>query len=317
MTDRSLRALGLDGAPAELPLTYPGRPVEEPALLTDGRLLPLRPAPGPLGEWRVVTGMASGPAADPARSPDGAGPAPAALPSGGQPGAEGRAPSGAPPPDGTPAAEPALDELLDRLGAARSGTRRPVLAVGSNASPAQLHHKLTLRGAGATVPMVPVQVRGIGIGCSAHIGLHGYVAAAPYAEPAARHTLVAGWLDPAQLAAVDETEFNYRRVWVPGGAFPMTLPSGEPLGGAYLYVSVHGVLADPATGRPRPGGGDQGALLTALLAASAELRALLGPGPERWVERARADEAVRAEGRAVFHRAGWARPEGLPELHHE
>ncbi|MEU8547864.1 hypothetical protein AB0C81_12835 [Streptomyces roseoverticillatus] len=288
--DRSLRALGLDGAPAELPLTYPGRPVEEPALLTDGQLLPLRAGPGPLGGWRVVTGMA-GP---------------------GHPGT-----AGAPRPGGNPATEPALDELLDRLGAPRSGTRRPVLAVGSNASPAQLHHKLTLCGTGATVPMVPVRVRGIGVGCSAHIGRHGYVAAAPYADPAARHTLVAGWLDPAQLAAVDETEFNYRRVWVPGGAFPMTLPSGEPLGGAYLYVSVHGVLADPATGRPRPGGGDQGALLTALLAASAELRALLGPGPERWVERARADEAVRAEGRAVFHRAGWARPEGLPELHHE
>ncbi|WP_367131348.1 MULTISPECIES: hypothetical protein [Streptomyces] len=283
MADRSLRALGLDGAPAELPLTYPGRPVEEAALLADGQLLPLRPGPGPLGGWRVVTGMGTADAAD----------------------------------AGTPAAEPALDAFLDRTRAARVRSRRPVLAVGSNASPAQLHHKLTARAVAATVPMVPVDVRGIGIGCSAHIGLHGYVAAAPYADPAARHTLVAAWLDPAQLAAVDETEFNYRRVWMPGDAFPMVLPSGEPLGGAHLYVSVHGVLADPATGRPRPGGGDQGALLTALLAASAELRALLGPGPERWVERARADEAVRAEGRAVFRRAGWARPECLPRLHHE
>ncbi|MGW2600594.1 hypothetical protein [Streptomyces klenkii] len=299
MTDRSLRALGLDGAPAELPLTYPGRPVEEAALLADGQLLPLRPGPGPLGEWRVVTGMASGRAADPARAPGGTGPAPAASP------------------DSAPAAEPALDAFLDRTRAARVRSRRPVLAVGSNASPAQLHHKLTARAVAATVPMAPVDVRGIGIGCSAHIGRHGYVAAAPYADPAARHTLVAAWLDPAQLAAVDETEFNYRRVWMPGDAFPMVLPSGEPLGGADLYVSVHGVLADPATGRPRPGGGDQGALLSALLAASAELRALLGPGPERWVERARADEAVRAEGRAVFRRAGWVRPERLPRLHHE
>ncbi|RKN76433.1 hypothetical protein D7231_05410 [Streptomyces klenkii] len=283
MTDRSLRALGLDGAPAELPLTYPGRPVEEPALLADGQLLPLRPDPGPLGGWPVVTGMGTAEAAG----------------------------------GGAPAAGPALDAFLDRTHAARVRSRRPVLAVGSNASPAQLHHKLTVRAVAATVPMVPVDVRGIGIGCSAHIGLHGYVAAAPYADPAARHTLVAAWLDPAQLAAVDETEFNYRRVWLPGDAFPMVLPSGEPLGGAHLYVSVHGVLADPATGRPRPGGGDQGALLTALLAASAELRALLGPGPERWVERARADEAVRAEGKAIFRRAGWARPERLPRLHHE
>ncbi|GGX82146.1 hypothetical protein [Streptomyces hiroshimensis] len=268
MTDRSLRALGLDGPPAELPLTYPGRPVEEPALLTGGELLPLRPGPGPLDGWRVVTGM------------------------------EG--------------AEPGLDLFLDRMHAARVRSRHPVLAVGSNASPAQLHHKLTRRGTGATVPMAPVEVHGIGVACSAHIGRHGYVAAAPYADPAARRTLVAGWLDAAQLAVVDETEFNYRRLWVPGERFPMTLPSGSPLGGAYLYVSLHGVLADPAGGGPRAGGGDQGGLLSELLAASQALRELLGPGPEQWVARARADEAVRAEGRAVFRREGWVLPDGLP-----
>ncbi|MFE5871076.1 hypothetical protein ACFQ6V_20835 [Streptomyces roseifaciens] len=267
MADRSLRALGLDGAPAELPLTYPGRPVGEPALLTGGELLPLRPDPGPPGEWRVVTGMGE--------------------------------------------AEPGLDAFLDRMSAARVRSRHPVLAVGSNASPAQLHHKLTRRGPGATVPMAPVEVHGIGVGCSAHIGRHGYVAAAPYADPAARRTLVAGWLDDAQLAVVDETEFNYRRVWVPGGDFPMVLPSGHRLGGAHLYVSLHGVLADPGGGGPRAGGGDQRGLLSALLAASQALRELLGPGPEDWVARARADEAVRAEGRAVFRREGWVLPEGL------
>ncbi|MGK5731344.1 hypothetical protein [Streptomyces sp. URMC 124] len=270
MADRSLRALGLDGAPAELPLTYPGRPVEEPALLTGGELLPLRPAPGPPGEWRVVTGMER---------------------------------------DGD---EPGLDRFLDRMRAARVGSRHPVLAVGSNASPAQLHHKLARGGPGATVPMVPVEVHGIGVGCSAHIGRHGYVAAAPYADPAARRTLVAGWLDDAQLAVVDATEIHYRRVRVPGADFPMALPSGHRLGAAHLYVSRHGVLADPAGGGPRAGGGDQGRLLSALLAASRALRELLGPEPQDWVTRARADEAVRTEGRAVFRREGWVLPAGLP-----
>lgn len=262
MTDRSLAALGLGGAPAELPLTYPGRPVTEPALLHGDRLLPLRPAEGRrLGDWRLVT--------------DGAGP----------PG-------------------PRLDDALRALGGPPAGPRHPVLAVGSNASPAQLHHKLTGRGLTAAVPMVPVRVRGVGVGCSGHIGRHGYVAAAPYADPAADRVLVISWLDGGQLAAVDATELNYRRALLPGTGFPMSMPSGERLGGAYVYVSVHGVLADPATGLPLPGGGDQHALLSGLLAASAELRALLGPDPASWVARARADEAVRTEGRRILHGQG-------------
>ncbi|UQI47834.1 hypothetical protein M1P56_27610 [Streptomyces sp. HU2014] len=264
MTDRSLAALGLGGAPAELPLTYPGRPVTEPALLTGDQLLPLCAAEGRrLGDWRVV--------ADEAGPPD----------------------SG-----------PRLDAALAALGRPTAGRRHPVIAVGSNASPAQLLHKLTGHGLSTAVPMVPVRVRGVGVGCSGHIGRHGYVAAAPYADPAADRVLVISWLDTEQLAAVDATEFNYRRALLPGTGFPMAMPSGERLGGAYLYVSVHGVLVDEATGLPLPGGGDQHALLSGLLAASAELRALLGPDPASWVARARADEAVRTEGRRILRGRG-------------
>ncbi|MBT2384363.1 hypothetical protein [Streptomyces sp. ISL-11] len=276
MTDRSLEALGLDGAPAEFPLTYPGRPVTEPALLAGDELLPLRVRDGRLGTWGVVTAMD-----DPA--PDGG-------PDGG--------------PDAAPSHEPGLDTVLDRLGRPRTGQRHPVIAVGSNASPAQLHHKFTRRGLPTAAPMVPVRVRGVGVGCSGHIGLHGYVAAAPYHAPDAELTLVISWLDTAQLAAVDTTELNYLRVLLPGDAFPMTMPSGERLGGAYLYVSVHGVLIDRHSGRPLPGGGDQWALLGRLLAASPDLRGLLGPDPASWVARARADEAVRAEGKRIFRSQG-------------
>ncbi|EFL23169.1 conserved hypothetical protein, partial [Streptomyces himastatinicus ATCC 53653] len=91
--------------------------------------------------------------------------------------------------------------------------RHPVIAVGSNASPAQLHYKLSRPGHPATVPMVPVLVHGIAVGCSAHIGRYGYVASAPYGDPAARTPLVVSWLDDAQLDAVDRTEVpNYQRV---------------------------------------------------------------------------------------------------------
>ncbi|MFF4404435.1 hypothetical protein [Streptomyces sp. NPDC001404] len=200
---------------------------------------------------------------------------------------------------GRPVTEPSLlagDELLPWDPAALTG-RHPVIAVGSNACPAQLRHKLRQDGLPCLVPMAPAEVRGIAVGCSAHIGVHGYVAAAPYADPGAAPTLVITWLDAEQLASVDRTEFNYQRVLVPGTGF--------------LYVSRHGVLAHPDTGRPHPGAHDQRALLTALLAASPRLRALLGPGPEHWVARARTEPEVREAGKRIFVEEGWVRPAGL------
>ncbi|MET7936850.1 hypothetical protein [Streptomyces sp. NPDC005322] len=213
-------------------------------------------------------------------------------------------------PAGGPSREP-LDALLARLGEASTGERHPVIAVGSNASPAQLHHKLTRPDRPAVVPMIPVEVEGIAVGCSAHIGRYGYVASAPHTAPATRTPLVVSWLDADQLRAVDATEHpNYRRTLLPGADFPMTLPSGERLGGGYLYVGVCGVLLSPgATATPLPGGGDQSALLAGLLAASSRLRTLLGPDPHTWVTRASADPTIRKEGTQVFQDEGWALPQ--------
>ncbi|MFI0775196.1 hypothetical protein [Streptomyces sp. NPDC021212] len=245
MDDLSLAALGFGDVPALAPLSYPGRPVTTPALLTGGELRPLDPA------------------------------------------------------------------LLERY-----RHRHPVIAVGSNASPAQLHYKLSRPGRPATVPMVPVRVHGVAVGCSAHIGRYGYVASAPYGDPAACTPLVVSWLDDAQLDVVDRTEVpNYRRARLPGADFPMVMPSGERLDAAYLYVSTHGVLTEPGDGgRPLPGGGDQSALLAGLLASSARLRDLLGPDPAAWVGRAGADAAVRTAGTRVFHDEGWAGPRGHDPL---
>ncbi|MFG2192808.1 hypothetical protein [Streptomyces sp. NPDC048639] len=207
----------------------------------------------------------------------------------------------------------ALDEVLAGLGQVATGRRHPVIAAGSNASPGQVRYKLTRLGLPVAVPMVPVRVRGVGIGCSAHISRPGFVAATPYAAPEAELTLVVSWLDPAQLAALDSTEIlNYRRALLPGDRFPMTMPSGERLGGAYLYVSERGLLAGP-DGSPRPGGGDQHDLLSALLAASPRLRDVLGPGPESWVARAGSDAGVRQLGARIFAEEGWVLPPtGLP-----
>ncbi|WP_431042143.1 hypothetical protein ACQUSR_09630 [Streptomyces sp. P1-3] len=277
VTDRSLESLGFTDVPLDQPLTYPGRPVSGPVLLHNGELWPLTARPGPLGGWPVAGPDGNGVDSDGDGPRDGGG--------------------------------DLLDAVLTRLGTAVIAARHPVIAVGSNASPAQLRRKLTRRGVGMTLPMARVTVHGIGIGVSAHIGTAGYVAAAPYADPLARTEVVVGWYDDEQLRVVDDTEHpNYRRLLLPGADFPMTLPSAEPLAAAFVYAGVHGVLSGP-DGAPRPGGGDQSALLAALLAASGRLRELLGPDPESWVRRARADAAVRAAGRAVFREEGWALPQ--------
>ncbi len=195
-----------------------------------------------------------------------------------------------------------LDAVLRGSGLAGVAGREPVIAVGSNASPGQMRHKLVLAGTPVALPMVPVTAGGLAIGVSAHISVAGYVSASPFADPGCVSTPVVSWLDPAQLTAVDATEPNYHRVRLPAADFPLTLPGGRPLPQAWLYVNRHGVLTlDGLTPRP---GGEQRALLRELLAASARLRALLGPGPRTWVARAACDPAVRAQGNRVFAEEG-------------
>ncbi|MGA6221948.1 hypothetical protein ACPESV_16660 [Streptomyces umbrinus] len=270
MTHRSIEALGFTDVPALQPLTYPGRIIDEPVLLSGKELLALRVRRQRLGGWLVDCGDVPG--------------------------------------------EETLDSALDRLGQASAGSRYPVISVGSNAAPGQVSHKFGRIGIADAMPMIPVRVRGVSVGLSAHISPAGYVAAAPYLDPEAETPLVVTWLDAAQLKVVDDTEFpGYRRALLPGDAFPMVMPSGERLGGAYIYFSAHGVLAD-RNGAPRPGGRDQAALLRELLSESRALRELLGPDPESWVRRAGADEAVRDNGTGVFREEGWLtlQPEFLP-----
>lgn len=201
--------------------------------------------------------------------------------------------------------ERALDQVLEDLGDAPTRERYPVIAVGSNASPAQVSYKLQRAGGlSRAVPMVPVKISGIGVGLSAHISRAGYVSASPYASDARDTTLVVSWLDEAQLAAVDATEFpNYGRALLPGDGFPMVLPNGWRLEGAYLYFNTRGLLAHPdgTLRAPAP----QPDVLRALLRESAPLRDLLGPDPESWVARAAADPRRCAAGTAVFEEEGW------------
>ncbi|AZM45481.1 hypothetical protein DMB38_06265 [Streptomyces sp. WAC 06738] len=263
MPDRTLEALGLATVPLLEPLAYPGPPVPGPSLLAGDRLLPLRPAPGGVGRWRVADGGT-----------------------------------------GT-----GLDEALAALGQPPVAARVPVLALGSNAAPGQVRHKLTHLGLPAVVPVSPVTAGGLGVGVSGHISAPGYVAAAPYAEAGAEAGLWVTWLDDGQLRAVDGTEMpNYGRALLPAAEFPVRLPGGGLLPDTYVYYNVRGILSD-GRGRPLPQALDQPALLTRLLAASSRLRDLLGPAPRDWVARAGADAGVREAGTRIFHEEGWLLPE--------
>lgn len=121
--------------------------------------------------------------------------------------------------------------------------RHQVLAVGSNAAPAQMLRKFTGRRVSTVLPMVRVRVHGLASGVSAHISRAGYVPATPIAAPGELHTMSVLWLDDEQLAALDDSEPNYLRVRL-GAQFPVALPSGVRLDGCDVYVSRWGCLRD-------------------------------------------------------------------------
>jgi hypothetical protein len=174
--------------------------------------------------------------------------------------------------------------------------RTAVLAVGSNASPAQLARKMALSGIRSPLPMVRARVTGIAVGVSAHVSRMGYVSASPVHAPGAVRELFVTWLDAEQLAVVDASEGvplpggNFRRAWLPGSVARVELEDGRTLPGVHAYVNRRGVLHN-GTGAPRAHPG-QRELITELLLAVPRLRELFGLTPEEFVTRARADAAL-------------------------
>lgn len=182
--------------------------------------------------------------------------------------------------------------------------RAPVLAIGSNASPGQLRHKMAEFGIVSPVPMVRARVTGVGVGVSAHVSRMGYVSASPFHAPYATRELFVIWLDAEQLAVIDASEGvplengNYGRAWLPSPEVRVELENGVTLPGVHSYVNRHGVLHD-GTGTPRTHPG-QRELLTELLVGSPRLRELFGVTPEEFVARARADRERCAAGTRFF-----------------
>jgi hypothetical protein len=196
-----------------------------------------------------------------------------------------------------------LDRYLGASGGAPAASRTPVLAVGSNASPAQLQRKLINAGLRALVPVTAVSVRGLAVGVSAHVSRPGYLPATPIPSADAVSDLWILWLDEAELAAVDATEPNYDRVPLPD-RYPVRLPTGQPVTRSSVYLSRHGYLLNEA-GEPRRLT-DQPTLISGLPAEIPALALLVGTSPQEWIEHTR-DAAVRDAVREVFGSMGLVR----------
>ncbi|MFF9815551.1 hypothetical protein [Streptomyces sp. NPDC014006] len=192
--------------------------------------------------------------------------------------------------------------------------RAPVLAVGSNACPGQLRHKMDEFGISSPVPMVRARVTGVDIGVSAHVSRLGYVSASPVRSPSCVRDLFVVWFDTEQLTVIDASEGvplpdgNFRRAWLPAPDVRVELADGRILPGVYSYVNRRGVLhnGDRAP-RRHPG---QRALLTELL-ASERWRELFGVTPEEFCARARADVGLCARGTRLLAEARLVTASGL------
>lgn len=288
-----VEAVGVD--PLTAPLTYPGLPPWRPAVLvTDTELLTLQPLrDSPLGQWSVRETPGS---------------VPRRLDAGPISGLDGfveshpKAGSGATADPSSRSAQQdrPLDSLLRKVDGPPVAARTPVLAVGSNASPAQVRRKMANAGLPTRVPITAVKVRGLTVGVSAHVSRPGYLPATPVPDPAAESDLWVLWLDAAALDAVDATEPNYHRVRLPARC-SVHLTSGQAVTDGWVYVSRHGHLLNAAGQSRRLT--DQATLISALLAELPELRALAGTDPEQWIERTR-DPGVRTAIRELFRSEG-------------
>jgi len=191
---------------------------------------------------------------------------------------------------------PSLASVLEQEQVAGLGARVPVLAIGSNAAPAQLRHKFGSSSTPLVVPSVLAWVRGVRVGFCAFVSALGYVPATVFPQAGAETGTVVQLLDDDQLAEIDETESPaYRRVWL---ETPILLQTGERLAGAYAYVARGGYLAEETgawvmgtPGERRPASVDQGRWfadqrsLLARLCLDAAFAEAMGADPDEVVER--------------------------------
>lgn len=142
----------------------------------------------------------------------------------------------------------ALDRLdfdveLAALGAAPLRERAPVLAYGSNASPAQLARKYRDTASSPIIPMTRAWARHLAVGFSDHQASYGAVPAAVFPAPDAYTEVFVAWLDPDQLADLDATEGSaYDRVPFDLDAHPLHVADAPSPDHVEVYESRRDLL---------------------------------------------------------------------------
>jgi hypothetical protein len=208
-----------------------------------------------------------------------------------------------------------LSVALQRLGVAPLAERAPVIAVGSNAAPGQLIHKLGNHAVSDVVPLTLVRVGGLAVGHSAHVSVPGYVPYVPIAAPAGvEREFYVLWLDDEQLRRINATEPNHRTVTVRDPRLAAVFESGERLPGYAMYRGRWGAFRL---------GPDEAPLLAttqpeilAVLATHAWFRWLVPScrdGPEAIVASLAADADTRQAVRFELARRGMVARDGLPD----
>lgn len=142
----------------------------------------------------------------------------------------------------------ALDRLdfdveLAALGAPLLGDRTPVLAYGSNASPAQLARKYRDTSSSSIIAMTRAWARDLAVGFSDHQARYGAVPAAVFAAPDTYTEVFVAWLDPEQLADLDATEGSaYDRVPFDLDAHPLYVADAPSPDRVEVYASRRDLL---------------------------------------------------------------------------
>ncbi|RMD61532.1 MAG: hypothetical protein D6826_09675 [Alphaproteobacteria bacterium] len=123
--------------------------------------------------------------------------------------------------------------------------RTPVIAHGSNRSPAQLRRKF---GRDGEIPVTRAWLADYDVVYSAHVTRYGSVAANLHHVPGVRVAVFVTWLNAAQLARMHETELggeNYRFGRLSG--IDLVVEAGgeamPALDEAWVYLSTRGCLA--------------------------------------------------------------------------
>lgn len=275
MNERTLEALGLDAAPREHPLIYPGAWPAESGLLHGDTYLRLRPeADEGLGRWPVES-------ADTGRRT----PLDQVLADAGEPLTADRVPVLS---VGSNACPGQLRYKMTGLGV--SSTIPMVEARATGVEVGVSAHVSPLGYVSASPFHAPGRTRRLFVTWLDAVQLE--------------------IVDHSE--GVFTPDGAYDRVFLPADRFPMEMPSGELLDGVHAYVHRLGVLHD-GTGVPRPHPGER-RLLTDLLGESRRLREWFGDTPEEFSARARGDEALCEKGTRLLKDEGLAMRSGLESL---